>query len=137
MDGAIHRAAGPELLEECRTLGGCRTGSAKITKGYNLKASFVIHAVGPVYHGRDTDAELLASCYTASLELAVGHGCRSVAFPCISTGVYGYPLEDACNIVIDTVLKWFANNDSKIDVYLCCYSDREYDTFRKILNQVG
>jgi O-acetyl-ADP-ribose deacetylase len=93
VDGAIHRAAGPELLAECRTLGRCPTGEARITKGYQLKARHVIHAVGPVYQGRPHDAELLASAYRSSLQLASQHGIRSIAFPAISTGIYGYPLD--------------------------------------------
>ena len=103
VDGAIHRAAGPELLAECRTLGGCPTGEARITKGYRLKAKYVIHTVGPVYHAQPRDAELLASAYRNSLELASQHSIRSLAFPAISTGVYGYPREEAAPIALETV----------------------------------
>src|SRR6266513_3095831 len=100
VDGAIHRAAGPELLAECRTIGGCPTGEARITKGYRLKARHVIHTVGPVYHGRSRDAELLSSAYRSSLQLASQHGLKTIAFPSISTGVYGYPLDQAAPIAL-------------------------------------
>lgn len=106
VDGAIHRAAGPELLVECRKLGGCATGDAKITRGYRLPASFVIHAVGPVYRGRPADADLLASAYRRSLELATAHNLRSIAFPAISTGAYGYPLNEAAPLAIQTVITY-------------------------------
>lgn len=110
VDGAIHRAAGPELLEECRGLGGCPTGDARLTKGYRLPAPYVIHTVGPVYRGRPEDARLLASCYTSSLSLAAQHALASVAFPAISCGVYGYPLADACKIAVDTTLDLLADH---------------------------
>jgi O-acetyl-ADP-ribose deacetylase (regulator of RNase III) len=103
VDGAIHRAAGPELLAECRRLGGCPTGEARITKGYRLKARHVIHAVGPVYRGRAEDAELLASAYRSSLQLAAGHGLKAIAFPSISTGAYAYPVSEAAPIALRTV----------------------------------
>ena len=103
VDGAIHRAAGPQLLAECRTLGGCPTGEARITKGYRLAARHVIHAVGPVYHGRAHDAELLAGAYRSSLALAAQHAIKTIAFPSISTGLYGYPLGEAAPIVLQTV----------------------------------
>jgi O-acetyl-ADP-ribose deacetylase (regulator of RNase III) len=102
VDGAIHRAAGPELFEECRTLGGCPTGEAKITKGYRLPAKFIIHTVGPVYHGRPEDAQLLGNCYRNSLRIANERSLKSIAFPSISTGAFGYPLPDACRIALRT-----------------------------------
>ena len=102
VDGAIHRAAGPGLLEECKTLGGCPTGEARITKGYRLPAKFVIHTVGPVYSGKPRDAELLSGCYRNSLQLAVDNDVKTIAFPAISCGVYGYPIQDACKVALDT-----------------------------------
>lgn len=135
VDGAIHRAAGPKLLEECRTLGGCQTGDAKITKGYNLKAKYVIHTVGPVYSGKPKDAQLLYSCYKRSMDLAFENGCKSIAFCCISTGVYGYPLQEASEIAIKTVKEWFENHpNADVDVRFCCFTDREYETYKKLCN---
>ena len=106
VDGAIHRAAGPELLAECRTLGGCPTGQARLTRGYGLKARFVIHAVGPVYRGHPQDAELLSAAHHSSLELASFHQIRSLAFPAISTGAYGYPLDQAAEVALQTVKRY-------------------------------
>jgi len=122
VDGAIHRAAGPALLEECRTLRGCPTGQAKITKGYRLPAKFVIHAVGPRYrNGQHGERELLASCYLRSLELAVANGVRSIAFPAISCGIYGYPIPDAARIAVRTVADLLSRESSVERVVLACF----------------
>ena len=135
VDGAIHRAAGPKLLEECRTLHGCRTGEAKITKGYNLKTKYVIHTVGPIYSDSPKDAELLRNCYWNSLELARENEIHSIAFPAISTGVYGYPLEAATKITLKTVAEWLeANVDYEIAVTFACFDKRNtalYEMLRK------
>ena len=132
VDGAIHRAAGPELLAECRTLHGCRTGEAKITKGYRLKAKYIIHTVGPIYSGTAEDAAQLADCYRNSLDLAKEHDVHSIAFPAISTGVYGYPLEDATEIAVKTVAQWLeAHADYAMQVIFCCFdarTERVYQT---------
>ena len=125
VDGAIHRAAGPELLAECRTLHGCRTGEAKITKGYRLRAKYIIHTVGPIYSGTAEDATQLADCYRNSLNLAKEHELHSIAFPAISTGVYGYPLEDATEIAVKTVAQWLeAHADYAMQVIFCCFDAR-------------
>ena len=125
VDGAIHRAAGPELLAECRTLHGCRTGEAKITKGYRLRAKYIIHTVGPIYSGTAEDAAQLADCYRNSLKLAKEHDVHSIAFPAISTGVYGYPLEDATEIAAKTVAQWLeAHADYAMQVIFCCFDAR-------------
>lgn len=135
VDGAIHRAAGPELLAECRTLHGCQTGQAKITKGYNLKARFVIHTVGPVYSGKRSDAVLLANCYQNSLELALAYNIRSIAFPAISTGVYGYPLEEAVPIAVQTISAWLnQHRDYPLTVVLSCFNQRVYELYRNALH---
>lgn len=126
VDGAIHRAAGRELLAECRTLGGCATGAAKITKGYRLPARYVIHTVGPVYSGSASDAELLRSCYRNSLELAQAHGLHTIAFPAISTGVYGYPKEAAAEIALMTIREWFdAHPDAGMCVTIVSFSAQD------------
>jgi len=125
VDGAIHRAAGPELLAECRNLHGCRTGEAKITKGYRLRAKYIIHTVGPIYSGTAEDATQLADCYRNSLNLAKEHELHSIAFPAISTGVYGYPLEDATEIAVKTVAQWLeAHADYAMQVIFCCFDAR-------------
>ena len=131
VDGAIHQAAGPELLRECKTLGGCETGQAKITRGYRLPAQWVIHAVGPVYSGGPSDASLLASCYRNALELAKSRGIHSIAFPSISTGTNGYPLEQAASVATATVRDWLErNSDYYMEAAFCCLSDRTYDCYR-------
>ncbi len=134
VDGAIHRTAGRELLEECRTLHGCETGEAKITKGYNLKADYIIHTVGPVYSGKEQDEIDLENCYRNSLELAKEYGVHSIAFPAISTGVYGYPLEEAIPIAICSVTNWFAENkDYGMKVIYSCFNQNTYNTFQEYL----
>ncbi len=122
VDGAIHRAAGPRLLEECRGIGGCPTGEARITQGYRLPARHVIHTVGPVYGGRPRDQELLTACYRNSLELAVRHDLGSVAFPAISCGVYGYPIEAACRVAVDTTVTFLETHPSLQKVLFVLFS---------------
>jgi len=131
VDGAIHRAAGPELLAECRTLHGCKTGCAKITKAYKLPCDYVIHTVGPIwYGGNDNEEELLANCYRNSLQLAVDHGIRTIAFPSISTGVYSFPVDKAAKIAVATVKKFLEDNPVKIDsVQWVLFDERTYDAY--------
>ena len=127
VDGAIHRAAGQKLLEECRTLNGCKTGEAKITKGYNLPAKFVIHTVGPVWNGGKYNEDLLlANCYKNSLKLAKEYGIKSIAFPAISTGVYGFPSDRAANIAVKTVKEFFEKDDSIEKVIFVCFDERTF-----------
>jgi O-acetyl-ADP-ribose deacetylase (regulator of RNase III) len=136
VDGAIHRAAGPKLLEECRTLGGCPTGEARITRGYNLPAKHVIHTVGPVWGGGERgEPERLASCYRNSLHLAVEHGLRTVAFPCISTGVYGYPKDQACRIAVKTTREFLESHGADLDaVIFVCFGSIDYELYGRELN---
>ena len=134
VDKAIHRTAGPGLLEECRRLGGCPTGEARITAGYNLSADFVIHAVGPVYRaGNVAQAGLLRSCYESSLRLAAGAGATSMAFPCISTGAYHYPENEACDIAVSAVYEWLRSADLPQSVVFCCFSAESADLYRRRL----
>lgn len=136
VDGAIHRAAGPGLLDECRLLGGCPTGEAKLTQGHRLPARFVIHTVGPVWRGgAQAEPERLASCYRRSLEVAAGHGLRSIAFPSISTGVYGYPIEAASEIAVATVKASLAELSAIQEVIFCCFSEGDWRVYKKRLGE--
>ena len=138
VDGAIHRAAGPELLAACRTLGGCETGQAKITPGFRLPARFVIHTVGPIYDdGTRGEPDLLASCHRESLRLAVANGARTIAFPAISCGVYGYPIPDAARIAIGTVAGFLAKEASIEQVIFACFGDEVTAAFADALRQTS
>lgn len=138
VDGAIHRAAGSMLLEECRKLNGCNTGEAKITKGYNLQAKYVIHTVGPVWNGgNQNEDELLANCYRNSLSLAVKNGIKSIAFPAISTGVYKFPLDRATKIAVDEASN-FLQNENPIDkIIFVCFDDKTYQIYKSYLNELS
>lgn len=131
VDGAIHRAAGPGLLAECTKLGGCPTGQARLTAGYQLPARHIIHTVGPVYDGGGYgEAELLRSCYLESLRLAEEHGIKSIAFPCISTGVYSYPKEEACDIAVAAVIEWLSTHEMPGTVTFCCFRADDAEPYR-------
>ena len=134
VDGAIHRAAGKELYDECRALNGCKTGDARLTRGHKLPARFIIHTVGPVWRGGSQDEPaLLASCYRRSLELAVDQGIKSIAFPCISSGIYGYPLQEAARVAIRAV-RDFSQRETSIDeVVFCCFSDGDLRVYEQLL----
>jgi O-acetyl-ADP-ribose deacetylase (regulator of RNase III) len=135
VDGAIHRAAGPALLLECARLGGCLTGEAKITQGYNLPARFVIHTVGPVWRGGSHgEPDLLSSCYRNSLEIADQNNLRTIAFPCISTGAYGYPAREAAVIAVNEVKRYSTNPGSICQVVFCCFSERDHQIYLDLLH---
>ena len=135
VDDAIHRAAGPDLLKQCRTLGGCKTGEAKITKGYRLLAKWVIHTVGPVWHsGKNREDELLAGCYRNSLRLAVDNNINTIAFPCISTGVYRFPKERAANIAVTQIKDFLKTNKGIESVAFVCFDEESYKIYDRLLS---
>ena len=135
VDGAIHRAAGPELVKECRRLGGCETGDAKMTGGYALPARFVIHTVGPVWQGGTAgEADMLAGCYRRSMELAAQHGLERIAFPAISTGVYGYPMVPATRIAVATVRDFLSSYKTGIHVVFCCFSENDLRVYEQVID---
>jgi O-acetyl-ADP-ribose deacetylase len=137
VDGAIHRAAGPGLLDECRTLGGCPTGQVRMTGGYRLRARHIIHAVGPVYeNGHRGEPDLLRSCYDEALRLAHQHQAESIAFPCISTGVYGYPKDEASRIAIEAVTAWLGANEYPARVVFCCFGPTDARLYRERLRDM-
>lgn len=134
VDGAIHRAAGPELLAECRALGGCQPGEAKVTRGYRLPARFVIHTVGPVWRGgKHGEADTLSNCYRNSLQVAVENGARTIAFPAISCGAYGYPIEEAARIALKTAREFLTSTDKIDEVIFVLRGDYIYDAYRRVL----
>jgi len=137
VDGAIHRAAGPELLEECRNIGGCPTGEARITRGYNLSAGFVIHTVGPVYSGAPQDSVLLSGCYGNSLKLAAQNGVKTIAFPAISCGVYGYPIHKASRIAVDITCEFLSANPEMTRVLFVLFSEPDMRVYQNYLNMLG
>lgn len=136
VDGAIHRAAGPGLLEECRKIGGCRTGESKMTEAYNLPCKKVIHTVGPVWHGgTHGEARLLASCYDSALKIAEANGLKSIAFPCISTGVYGYPQDEAASIALSAIRKHLDSGQFQGEIILCCFLEQDADIYGRLLQE--
>ncbi len=137
VDGAIHRAAGPQLLEECRTIGGCPTGEARITGGYNLPARHVIHTVGPVYSGKLRDSQLLTGCYQNSLKLAVETDLKTIAFPAISCGVYGYPIKDACKIAVDTSIDFLSRHPSLEKIIFIQFSENDFEVYETYLKSIS
>ena len=138
VDGAIHRVAGPQLLEECRALNGCPTGEARITAGYNLHARHVIHTVGPVWHGGDRNEDnLLAGCYSNSMRLAVEHKLRSIAFPSISTGVYRFPVERASRIALRVILDFLATEESAPRVVMTCFYEQDLNVYRRAYHELS
>ena len=137
MDGAIHRAAGPKLQEQCKSLGGCQTGKAKLTKGYNLKAKYVIHTVGPVWHGgTHQEAALLASCYRESMKLTREQNIETIAFPAISCGVYGYPVQSAAQIAITTLIDCLEENQSLKQISLVCFGNEVFSAYNEYFKQL-
>ncbi len=136
VDGAIHRAAGPGLINECRKIGGCPTGEARMTGAHNLPTKHVIHTVGPIYHGKDEDSKLLSSCYLNSLKLAVKHNIASIAFPAISCGIYGYPVKEACKIAIDTTCDFLKQNSSLKKIVFILFSVDNYNVYTEYLNRL-